>query len=48
MSAGQSCLSEGGGQGPEGRPVLEGRSIHTDFQKFVGEPVNVLAGIFVF
>lgn len=48
VCAGQSCLSEGGGQGPKGRPVLEGQSIHSDFQKFVEEPVNLLMAFLSF
>lgn len=46
--AGQSCLSEGGGQGPKGRLVLEGQSIHSDFQKFVEELVNLLMAFLSF
>lgn len=46
--AGQSCLSEGGGQGPKGRPVLEGQWIHSNFQKLVKEPVNLLMAILSF
>lgn len=48
MFAGQSCLSEGGGQGPKGRLVLEGQSIHSDFQKFVEELVNLLMAFLSF